>query len=115
MDPNQVEQFHSMLRGVVWGRFAIYSSHQIGGVTRVADRVAILHDGQIRGVIDAGAIGKGWSAVPSTDHLPPTGTDPDQCSWFLSEDGDRLYLQTPDSSDGERLDVDHIFALATRT
>jgi len=112
MDPNQVEQFHDMLRTVAPGRFAIYSSHQIGGVTRVADRIAILHGGECRGVVDVSHLEEPWSPRPSAGGPPPD--EPGRSSWFLSENGNRLYVQAP-GGDGERLDVDRIFALATRT
>ena len=129
MDPNQVQEFHQMVTHIKPGRFIVYSSHQIGGVISVANRVAVLHRGELRGSVKVATVGNTWWRLPLDEAAQRFSRDPrGEFSWFLSSDGSAVFLQqdgleafdagraVSDEGEegGQRFNIDQIFALATR-
>ena len=112
MDPNQVTEFHRVLATGAESRFVIYSSHRIAEVSRIADRVAILVDGRLGGLVECARLREPWYRATPGDGVPAgAGTFP----WFATPDRSTVFAQS-DGFPGEpvHLDLDAIFAMATR-
>ncbi len=58
LDPKQITEIRTLIRKLSAGRTILFSSHNLGEVRQLCDRVAILHHGEIKLDADIGDMGQ---------------------------------------------------------